>query len=165
MCNQAHELGSRDRHPLARLQRYYHIDETGYKQHPTDQSNTMREFRQTQVRFCDADPSDDPRDTRSRRFYLWPGEEVKDLQRSRPIHKPKLDGRPVSGRKGLCCVEGTAEVRSRQVRYLEYRAEFWQQNGRLNPDPWLCFPGSCHRRIILLSSGKLLLVYQVCRMF
>ena len=28
MCNQAHELGSRDRHPLARLQRYYHIDET-----------------------------------------------------------------------------------------------------------------------------------------
>jgi hypothetical protein len=24
----AHELGSRDRHPLARLQRYYHTDET-----------------------------------------------------------------------------------------------------------------------------------------
>jgi hypothetical protein len=32
--------------------------------------NTTREFRQTQVRFCDADLSDDPRDSRSGRFYL-----------------------------------------------------------------------------------------------
>ncbi|CDM32788.1 unnamed protein product [Penicillium roqueforti FM164] len=59
----AHELGFRDRHSLARLQRYYHT--------------LARTW--TEVRFCDADLSDDPRDSRSRRFYLWPGEKLERI--------------------------------------------------------------------------------------
>ena len=46
MCNQAHELGSRDRHPLARLQRYYHIDETL-------DTNSARRTNQTQCANLD----------------------------------------------------------------------------------------------------------------
>jgi hypothetical protein len=51
----------------------------------------MREIRQTQVRVCDADPSDNPRDSRSRRFYLWPGEEIGRVCKGPDtIHKPHL---------------------------------------------------------------------------
>ena len=45
------------------------------------------------VRFSDEKLNGDPHDSRSRRFYLWPGEEIaRTCKGPDPIHKPILDG-------------------------------------------------------------------------
>lgn len=84
----------------------------------------MREFRQTQVRFFDADPRDGPRDSRSRRFYLWPGEEFGRICRGLDtFHMPKSNVRG-----SLLLRRYSSTVRSstdEAVRYLEYYADFW----------------------------------------
>jgi hypothetical protein len=104
--------------------------------------NTTREFRQTQVRSYDAGLSHDPRDSIPGRFYLWSGEKLERIARSR--HDPQAQSfRPsVSDETELCCLGGTAGA----GEYLEYH-KLWRQNGRLQPDLWLCSPGRSHEKV------------------
>ncbi|CAP87097.1 hypothetical protein PCH_Pc24g01890 [Penicillium rubens Wisconsin 54-1255] len=94
------------------------------------------------VRFCDAGLSDDLRESRSGRFYWWPGEKLERIAKVQTRStSPKF--RPsVSDGTGLCCLGGTAGA----DEYLEYH-RLWRQNGRLQTDPWLCSPGRSHEKV------------------
>jgi hypothetical protein len=94
-----------------------------------DQSNITREFRKTQVRFCDADLSDDPRDSRSRRFYF--GLEKK-LERI-----PKVQTRSISPKSTAISVRWNGALLLRRdcwgSEYLEYHADFGDRMVGYNP--------------------------------
>ena len=128
-----------------------HSDETLDTRSTSNTNQTPRDCGPTLVRFCDENPSDDPQDSRSRRFYLWPREKnARFCKGQTRATSPDLTGHQHANGTGLFCLGGTVG----QVRYLEYLADFRKQRH----DPWSC-SHSCPRKRMIgpPSNGKLLL--------
>jgi hypothetical protein len=120
---------------LARLQCYYHID-------ATLGTNSTRRTNQT------------PRANLDRRRY------GSAMQVPATTHETVDQGGSIYGPEKK--VEGFAKVQTRATtsdlmaviggtagagRVFGISRTLWRQNGRLNPDPWLCSLGCCHKRV------------------
>jgi hypothetical protein len=127
------------------------------KKSQSDQSINARESGRTLVRFCDKNTSDSPRYSRSRRFYLWIGEEFGRIcEGSDTIYKPRLV-RPQPA-------YGTGYALAGEVFGISCR--FWLQIIGLNPfRGCICQVALIGESTFSLSSGKSLFVYLVCRTF
>ncbi|CAP79309.1 hypothetical protein PCH_Pc17g00220 [Penicillium rubens Wisconsin 54-1255] len=89
---------------------------------------TGSSFQDNHVRFCDADLSDDPRDSRSGRFYLWPGEKLERIA--------EVQTRSTSPKFSAISVRWNGGLLPR--RYC------W---GQATPRPWLCSLGRSNEQV------------------